>query len=139
MHTDAPDHDAVDRFWTGLRTRDLGLIRSALADDVERIGLWYGGPDTVIGRDLYLSMFERVFRDYAHWSIEPSTVIRSADGRTAVAHCREELRRTADAELTELHELIETTLDDSGLIRRVDIFFKIAPGYARVIADRYPS
>ena len=117
--------DVVAIFWEGIRTRNWEACVEVLGADFKRIGMRHGGPDTISGRDNYKAFLEHVVPTFTQWYMEAKRITWAADGRSAVAECVETIQPTSAAEVLVMHELVEATIDDHGLIGRLDLYFKI--------------
>src|SRR5271156_4007470 len=117
--------DVVAEFWEGIRLRDWARSMAVLGEEFTRVGMRHNGPDTITGRQNYQAFLEHIVPTFDYWHMEATRITWAADGRSAVAECVETIQPTPDEARLVLDELVETTLDDSGQIKKIDLYFKI--------------
>ena len=132
----ASRRETVRAFWDHLHAHRFDELVPLLTEDVERIVLWYGGPDTRIGRDAYLATLREIIPSLTEWHIEAGPVRVSDDGAHAYMRSHEVLVR--GDRRREIDELYEYTFAPDGRISRIDIFFKVDPAMAASVLERYP-
>ena len=125
MSSNEGAQDVVAQFWEGIRTRDWKSSMAVLGDDFTRVGMRHDGPDTVVGRDNYQAFLEHIVPTFDYWFMEATRITWAADGRSAVAECVETIQPTPGEDRLVLNELVEATIDDKGLISKIDLYFKI--------------
>lgn len=118
--------DAVARFWRGIDSHDWALVESALANDVVRIGMQDNEADTSRGKEAYMAFVKGVIRRFEHHDLRMVSNFRSTDGRIAVSECIETIQLPGEPRLT-MRFISTLELNDQGLIKKLDIFWKAAP------------
>ncbi|HEV8296003.1 MAG TPA: nuclear transport factor 2 family protein [Acidimicrobiales bacterium] len=118
--------DVITKFWRGIDEHDWDLVGSTLADDFERHGMFGTEADTCRGKTAYMQFVSNVIKRMDHHDLKARKIFRSADGRQAVAECIETIRPPGETELV-MHFINILDLDDQGLIKRLDIFWKTPP------------
>ncbi len=118
--------DVITKFWRGIDEHDWDLVASTLADDFERHGMFGTEADTCRGKAAYMQFVSNVIKRMDHHDLKARKIFRSADGRQAVAECIETIRPPGETELV-MHFINIMDLDDQGLIKRLDIFWKTPP------------
>ena len=126
----------VRAFWDNVHAHRFDELVPLLHEDVERIVLWYGGPDTRIGREAYIATLREIIPTLTEWRIVPGPIHVSDDGATAFMRSHEVLVR--GERRREIDELFEYTFAPDGRIMRINIFFKVDPAMAASVLERYP-
>lgn len=122
----AGQEDAVARFWRGVDKHDWDLVESTLAEDVVRIGMQDNEADTSRGKAAYMDFVRGVIGRFDHHDLVMVSNIRSADGKTAYAECIETIQPPGWEKLS-MRFMNVLELNDQGLIRKLDIFWKTPP------------
>ena len=128
--------ETVRAFWDHLHAHRFDELVPLLTEDVERIVLWYGGPDTRVGRDAYLEKLREIIPSFDEWHIDAGPVEVSDDAVHAYMRSHEIFVR--GDRRREIDELFEYTFAPDGRISRIDIFFKVDPAMAASVLERYP-
>jgi hypothetical protein len=118
--------DAVTRFWRGVDQHDWDLVESTLAEDVVRIGMQDNEADTSRGKAEYMKFVRGVIGRFEHHDLKMVSNFRSADGRYAVSECIETIQPPGEPRLS-MRFINILELNDQGLIRKLDIFWKTPP------------
>ena len=126
----------VRAFWDHVHAHRFDDLVPLLHEDVERIVLWYGGPDTRVGRDAYLEKLREIIPSFDEWHLDPGPIHVSDDGAYAFMRCHEVFVRGDHRR--EIDELFEYTFAADGRISRINIFFKVDPAMAASVLERYP-
>ncbi|KQZ85240.1 hypothetical protein ASD56_02435 [Microbacterium sp. Root166] len=126
----------IRSFWDNVHAHRFDELVPLLHEDVERIVLWYGGPDTRTGRDAYLATLREIIPSFTEWHIDSGPIHVSDDGSHAFMRCHEVFLR--GARRREIDELFEYTFASDGRILRINIFFKVDPAMAASVLERYP-
>lgn len=114
----------MTEFMAALPARDWPRLSATLAPHVERIGPEGSEGDGVVGRDGYVSWlagFADPLYEYG-WTVH--RIIYSDDGRTAVVDCSTRYLLTREAEPFGYRLVMVFDMGDSGLIERVDLYWK---------------
>src|SRR3954464_2482860 len=117
--------DIVQRYIKALGNKDWTAFADTLAEDgFERIGPF---ADLVTSKNAYVEFLDRVVTPLADYSLMPTRLIPSADGKVVLAETTESF--LIDGTPTAFPEALVFDLDDAGLIRRVQVFM-MRPGEA---------
>lgn len=126
----------VRAFWDLVHSHRFDELEEILHEDVERIVLWYDGPDTRRGRDEYVGHLRKVIPSFDEWIVEASEVHPAVDPSRAFMRCRERLTQGERSRV--IDELFEFGFAEDGRINLVNIFFKVDPAMASSVLSRYP-
>ena len=118
--------EVVANFWKGVDEHDWDLVASTIADDFVRIGMRDDEADTSRGKVAYMQFVSEVTGRMDQHSLKMVDLFRSEDGRTAVAECIETIYPPGEPELV-MRFINILTLNDAGLIEKLDIFWKTPP------------
>ncbi|MGN6127471.1 MAG: nuclear transport factor 2 family protein [Humibacter sp.] len=127
----------IRAFWEHVHAHEFDALEPVLHDEVERIVLWYGGPDTRVGREAYLKKLREIIPSFDEWQVDPGPIHVSDDGVHAFMRCHEVFVRAGRRR--EIDELFEYTFAPDGRIARINIFFKVDPAMAASVLERYPA
>ena len=118
--------DVVTRFWTALDQHDWPALKATLAADFVRIGMRDNEEDTCRGRENYLQFVTGVIGKFDHHDLRTLRIYYAADGHLAISETVETIQPPGQERLSmrfvNVHEI-----DDAGLIRKLDIFWKTPP------------
>ncbi|MGW9211400.1 nuclear transport factor 2 family protein [Embleya sp. NPDC055664] len=117
----------VANFWKGVDSHDWDLVASTLADDFIRIGMRDNEEDTCRGKDAYIAFVSGVIgRTRAH-ELRSRFTFLSDDGRYAFNEAVETITYAAGEQPLAMRFANYLELNDDGLIRKLDIFWKTPP------------
>lgn len=117
----------VANFWKGVDSHDWDLVASTLADDFVRIGMRDNEEDTCRGKDAYIAFVSGVIGRTQTHELQSRFTFLSDDGRYAFNEAVEIITYAPGEEPLAMRFANYLELDDDGLIRKLDIFWKTPP------------
>ena len=117
---------SVVSFWRGVDTHDWDLVRQSITDDFVRIGMKDTEADTCRGADAYIRFLQGVIGRFEQHSLESRSGYVSADGKRVTHEAIEVIQPPGSDPIT-MRFLNVMELDDDGLIKKLDIFWKTPP------------
>ena len=118
--------DVVADFYTALHAHDWDRLAATMSDDVVRIGVRDNEADTCRGKDRYVEYVKSVIGRFERHAMQVQRIIYSPDGKFATAETLETIQPPGGGPIY-LHNLKLIVIDDAGLIKRFDQFWKIPP------------
>lgn len=117
--------ETVRKYWETVASRDFDECARQMADDIVRIGPRSIESDTTHGKREYAEFIRRVISSMPSYHNVTHDITASPDGRRVYLHCTEWSSPGAgNATEVEVPLIILCELNDDGLIKTVDIYWK---------------
>ena len=129
MLTPEQSIETVRKYWNAVSSRDFDECARQMADDIVRIGPRSMEVDTTHGKADYAEFIRRVISSMPSYHNVTHDLTATPDGRRVYLQCTEWSSPGAgDATEVEVPLVIVCDMNDAGLIRKVDIYWKTPSG-----------